>query len=482
MLFNSIDFAVFLPILFLVYWSLHAHLKAQNICIVLASYLFYGWWDWRFLSLIICSTLVDYTIGRLLGTENHKRKRKALLWTSIVINLGLLGVFKYYNFFLDTFITAFSYFGTDIQARTLHLILPVGISFYTFQTLSYTIDVYHNKLKPTKDGIAFAAFVSFFPQLVAGPIERATRLLPQFLKQRVFHTTNAIRGIRLILWGLVQKVAIADAIAPSVNDIFANYAQYPSSTLILGMFLFSFQIYCDFNGYSLIARGVAKLFGFELMVNFNYPYFSRHISEFWGKWHISLSTWFRDYVYIPLGGSHGSKLKTIRNIGIVFLISGLWHGANWTFVTWGGLHALLFLPLLFIKHTNTHTATLTLNKWLLPSIKDVFNILSTFILVSCCWIFFRADSIDTAIHFIAHMCRFDFEYITYLNPYDNQPLGIEYLFIFAFILIEYLLATKLIHIYSENKYIGILVDALLLLIIITGAQIGANTSFIYFQF
>jgi alginate O-acetyltransferase complex protein AlgI len=483
MLFNSIDFAIFLPIVFILYWFVtNKNLKLQNFLIVAASYLFYGWWDWRFLSLILFSTIVDYAVGRKLRIEENQTKRKILLWTSILVNLGFLGFFKYYNFFLDNFITAFSFFGTEIKANSLNIILPVGISFYTFQTLSYSIDVYKRKLEPTKDFIAFSAFVSFFPQLVAGPIERATNLLPQFSRKRFFDKENAYRGLRLILWGLTKKIVIADSIAPAVDDIFSNYSQYPSTILMLGALLFSFQIYCDFSGYSMIARGVSKLFGFELMTNFNYPYFSRNIGEFWRRWHISLSTWFRDYLYIPLGGSRVSKLKKIRNVFVIFLVSGFWHGANWTFIVWGALHALLFIPSVLTKNNRKFTDDIKLNRFMLPSAPDFLRIISTFFLVSFFWIFFRADSIDTAILFINKIISFDLESITYLNPYDNQPLGIEFIFLSIFIMVEYLLASKTISIYSQNRYKGVIIDSFLFLIITISSQIGSNLSFIYFQF
>ncbi|PTL98918.1 MAG: membrane-bound O-acyltransferase family protein, partial [Bacteroidetes bacterium] len=306
MLFNSLDFAIFLPIVFLLYWFVsNKNLKLQNLLIVIASYTFYGWWDWRFLSLIMFSTIIDFFIGRSLLTEGNVSKRKLLLWTSITVNLGFLGFFKYYNFFLDNFITAFSFLGTEINASSLNIILPVGISFYTFQTLSYTIDVYRKKLEPTKDLIAFSAFVSFFPQLVAGPIERATNLLPQFYKKRKFEYNKAVDGLRQILWGLFKKIVIADNCAQIANDVFNNSTEYPGSALVLGVIFFTFQIYGDFSGYSDIAIGTSRLFGFNLKQNFAFPYFSRDIAEFWRRWHISLSTWFRDYLYIPLGGSRG---------------------------------------------------------------------------------------------------------------------------------------------------------------------------------
>lgn len=323
MLFNSIDFAIFLPIVFILYWFVtEKNLKLQNFLIVIASYLFYGWWDWRFLSLILFSTLVDYSVGLKLKDEEKQNKRKILLWISLLVNLGFLGFFKYYNFFLENFTTAFSFFGTEINANSLNIILPVGISFYTFQTLSYTIDVYKRKLEPTKNYIAFSAFVSFFPQLVAGPIERATSLLPQFYKKRSFNYSKAVDGMRQILWGLFKKVVIADNCAEYANLIFNNSDNYSGSTLIVGAIFFTFQIYGDFSGYSDIAIGTSRLFGFDLKRNFAFPYFSRDIAEFWRRWHISLSTWFRDYLYIPLGGSRGGTWMKVRNTFIIFIVSG----------------------------------------------------------------------------------------------------------------------------------------------------------------
>jgi D-alanyl-lipoteichoic acid acyltransferase DltB (MBOAT superfamily) len=400
MLFNSIDFAIFLPIIFILYWFVtHKNLKLQNTLIVAASYTFYGSWDWRFLSLILFSTVIDYLIGIGLSKQENLIKRKILLWTSILTNLGLLAFFKYYNFFLDNFIATFSFFGTEIKANSLNIILPVGISFYTFQTLSYTIDVYKRKLKPTKDFIAFSAFVSFFPQLVAGPIERATNLLPQFYKKRDFNSDKAIDGIRQILWGLFKKIVIADTCSIFVDDIFQNYTDYSGGTLIAGAILFSFQIYCDFSGYSDIAIGIAKLFGINLMTNFRTPYFSRNIAEFWRRWHISLSTWFRDYVYIPLGGSKKSKKVTVRNIFVIFIVSGFWHGANWTYVTWGLLNAFYFLPI-FLMKKNRKYLVIESNNSFLPNLKEISSILLTFMLTTFAWIFFRAKTMNDAFGFI----------------------------------------------------------------------------------
>ena len=396
MLFNSIDFAIFLPIVFLLYWFVtQRNLRLQNFLIVMASYVFYGWWDWRFLTLILFSTLVDYTIGIVLSREHNVLRRKVLLWISITVNLGFLGFFKYYNFFLENFVDAFSLFGVMISASSLNIILPVGISFYTFQTLSYTIDVYKGKLEPTKDFIAFAAFVCFFPQLVAGPIERATNLLPQFYKKRHFDYTKAVDGMRQILWGLFKKMVIADNCAEFANQIFSNSEGHTGSTLVLGALFFTFQIYGDFSGYSDIAIGVSRLFGFNLMQNFAFPYFSRDIAEFWRRWHISLNTWFRDYLYIPLGGSRGGTRMKIRNTFVIFLVSGFWHGANWTFIVWGALNALYFLPIM-LSNNNRKNLNVIAEGRLFPSFKELLGMLTTFSLTVLAWIFFRAENIAHA--------------------------------------------------------------------------------------
>lgn len=408
MLFNSLDFAIFLPIVFILYWFVtNRNLKLQNILIVLASYVFYGWWDWRFLSLILFSTIVDYSVGIKLSDEENSKKRKFLLLTSIVVNLGFLGFFKYYNFFLDNFVTAFSFLGQEISANSLNVILPVGISFYTFQTLSYSIDVYKRKLEPTKDFIAFAAFVSFFPQLVAGPIERATNLLPQFYFKRKFEYNKAVDGLRQILWGLFKKIVIADNCAEYANQIFNNSGDFSGSTLLLGSIFFAFQIYCDFSGYSDIAIGTARLFGFHLMRNFAFPYFSRDIAEFWRRWHISLSTWFRDYLYIPLGGSRGGLFNKIKNTMIIFVVSGFWHGANWTFIVWGALNAVYFLPLLLMKKNRTNIEIVAQGK-VLPSVKEFFAILYTFAITLFAWIFFRADNVTHAFNYIREIFSYSF--------------------------------------------------------------------------
>lgn len=432
MLFNSFDFALFLPIVFILYWFVaNKNIRMQNLLIVVASYVFYGWWDWRFLSLILFSTLVDYLVGVRLGTEDNQAKRKVLLWTSILVNLGFLGFFKYYNFFLDNFIASFSFFGREITANSLNIILPVGISFYTFQTLSYSIDVYKRKLRPTKDFIAFAAFVSFFPQLVAGPIERAKNLLPQFFRSRTFDYNKAVDGMRQILWGLFKKMVIADNAAEIANEIFNNSANYSGSTLLLGALFFTFQIYGDFSGYSDIAIGTARLFGFDLMRNFNYPYFSRDIAEFWRRWHISLSTWFRDYLYIPIGGSRGSLPMKIRNVFVIFIVSGFWHGANWTFIVWGALNAIYFLPLLLAKKNRTYLGSIAQDR-VLPSLRESFQMLTTFGLTVFAWIFFRAESIGHSMSIISKIFSSS---LFSLPAFEGKRHALETLLLIMFFLI-----------------------------------------------
>jgi D-alanyl-lipoteichoic acid acyltransferase DltB (MBOAT superfamily) len=442
---------------------------------------FYGWWDWRFLSLIIFSTIVDYLVGQKLRTEEQQSKRKVLLWTSIIVNIGFLGFFKYYNFFIENFIDAFSLFGMQINANSLNIILPVGISFYTFQTLSYTIDVYKKKLDPTKDFIAFSAFVCFFPQLVAGPIERATNLLPQFYKKRTFEYDKAVDGIRQILWGLFKKLVIADNCAEFANHIFNNSSDMNGSALAIGAIFFTFQIYGDFSGYSDIAIGTSRLFGFNLKQNFATPYFSRDIAEFWRRWHISLSTWFRDYLYIPLGGSRGGTLMKVRNTFAIFLVSGFWHGANWTFIIWGALNALYFLPLLLTNNNRKNLGVVADGK-LFPSIREFFAMTSTFILTVFAWIFFRADNIDHAINYISNMLSLSF--FTMPNNIEIRQALIIIVFIILFLLIEWIGRNKeyaLQVIKSRSSYQQYLIIYILLLVIMLCMNTGEQ-EFIYFQF
>ena len=478
MLFNSIDFAVFLPIVFILYWFLFkSNLKLQNLLIVVSSYVFYGWWDWRFLSLIVFSTAVDYTVGQYLRNEENQLRRKVLLWTSILVNLGFLCLFKYYNFFIDNFTAAFSFFGTEISASSLDIILPVGISFYTFQTLSYTIDVYKQKLEPTKDIIAFSAFVSFFPQLVAGPIERATNLLPQFYKERKFDYSRAVDGMRQILWGLFKKIVIADNCAQYANEIFNNSAVYGGSTLILGALFFTFQIYGDFSGYSDIAIGTSRLFGFNLKQNFAFPYFSRDIAEFWRRWHISLSTWFRDYLYIPLGGSRGGAMMKVRNTFIIFIVSGFWHGANWTFIVWGALNAIYFLPILLTNRNRKNIDTVASGR-LFPSPNEFLSMGATFGLTVIAWVFFRAENMGHAMAYISEIFSSSTFNIPEIRPRNTTLL------IIGFLVIEWYgrgqqFAIQNLGIQWKRPFRYALYYAIIILIFWFG---GKEQEFIYFQF
>ena len=402
MLFNSIEYAVFLPIVFLLYWFVfNRNLKWQNLFIVAVSYLFYGWWDWRFLGLLVFTSLCTYASGLLIEKyRDTPRKAKLFSALNIVVNLLILGVFKYYNFFATSFADVF--LGGKTDGLLLKVILPVGISFYTFKALSYSIDVYRGKLEASRDVISFLAYVSFFPQLLAGPIERATNLLPQFGKTRVFEYETGVDGLRQILWGLFKKVVVADNCAVFVDQVFSNYQAQSGSTLLLAAVFYTFQIYGDFSGYSDMAVGTGKLFGFKTMRNFSVPYFSRDIAEFWRRWHISLTTWFRDYLYIPLGGSRCSKVKIVRNTFVIFLLSGLWHGANWTFIVWGAYHALLFLPLILLGKNRKYRDVVAEDRFL-PSIKELGQMLLTFFLVVIGWIIFRVDSIGQAWDYIGHI-------------------------------------------------------------------------------
>jgi alginate O-acetyltransferase complex protein AlgI len=477
-LFNSIEFAVFLPVVFFIYWFLaHRNLGVQNFFLLLVSYVFYGWWDWRFLSLILLSSMIDFLVGIGLGAAEARWKRRLLLGASLAVNLGLLGFFKYFNFFAESFADAFTLLGSPIDPARLYVILPVGISFYTFQTLSYSIDVYRRKMEPSKDIVSFFAYVAFFPQLVAGPIERATHLLPQFARRRVFDYGSAVDGTRQILWGLFKKVVIADNAATYANYIFNNYSDLSGSTLLLGAMFFALQIYGDFSGYSDIAIGTARLFGFNLMRNFAFPYFSRDIAEFWRRWHISLSTWFRDYVYIPLGGSRGGRWMQVRNVMIIFLVSGFWHGANWTFLIWGALNALYFLPLLLLGSNRANTDTVAEGSWL-PSIREALQMLSTFLLTCLAWIFFRAPSVGDALAYIAGIFSPTFFHVPEIE------VGWYPLFAVLFILMEWIQREK----QHALQFDGLPLPAVLrwtmyyavvVLIMYFG---GDQQAFIYFQF
>lgn len=401
MLFNSLSFAIFLPIVFAVYWFLNKKsLKLQNILLLASSYFFYACWDWRFMFLLLFSTLLDYYTGLKMQDAGGEKAKRFWFWLSIIVNLGFLGIFKYYNFFAESFATAASQIGWQVSPLVLDVILPVGISFYTFHGLSYVIDIFNNKIKAERNFVDYGVFVSFFPLLVAGPIERATHLLPQIKKPRTFDYARAVDGLRQILWGLFKKIVIADNCATYVDDIFNNSAEMNGSTLVLGAILFSFQIYADFSGYSDIALGTARLFGIELLRNFAFPMFSRDVAEFWRRWHISLSSWFKDYLYIPLGGSKGGNWMRIRNTFIIFLVSGLWHGANWTFVVWGFLNALMIMPSIIMK-TNRNNLEIVAKGNLLPNVKEFCQMALTFTLIAFVRIFFRSEDIDHAFSYIA---------------------------------------------------------------------------------
>ena len=478
MLFNSVEFVFFLPIVFLLYWYVFRKLQIQNLFVVIASYVFYGWWNWTFLLLIAFTSFCSYVSGILIEREFKRNGRYAKIYAiaNICINLLILGIYKYYDFFASSLAEAFNGIGINVHVESLGLILPVGISFYTFQALSYTIDVYRHKLQPTHNLIEFFAFISFFPQLVAGPIERATNLLPQFQKSRIFKYEDAVDGTRQILWGLFKKMVIADNCAIVVNATFDDYQQLGCLSLIYGVFMFTFQIYGDFSGYSDIAIGTAKLFGIKLTRNFNYPYFSRSIPEFWRRWHISLNTWFIDYIYIPLGGSRCSRWKVIRNTIVVFFVSGLWHGANWTFICWGLYHGCLFMPYLLLKKKTKFDTDVAYNG-MFPSIKEAFQMLTTFVLAMFGWLIFRAQSMGDLFNYVGRI-------------FSVHSMGVEYFDKKTTFLIFVLLVFEWIH---RKKQYGFQLDVnrvntisryclyivLMFLILLLS---GKTTQFIYFQF
>lgn len=488
MLFNSVSFAFFLPVVFLLYWLVfNKNLKSQNLFLLTASYYFYSCWDWRFLFLLAFSTFLDYFTGLKMFTSKTLNRKKFWFWLSIIVNLSFLGVFKYYNFFAHSFAEGVARMGFYISPWAIQVILPVGISFYTFHGLSYIIDIYYKRIKPEKDFVQYALFVSFFPLLVAGPIERATHLLPQIKEKRYFTYSKAVDGLRQILWGLFKKMAIADNCAQFANIIFDHSSQYSGATLLLGAVFFSIQIYCDFSGYSDIALGTARLFGFELLRNFAFPYFSRDIAEFWRRWHISLTTWFRDYLYIPLGGSKGGTWMKVRNTFIIFLVSGFWHGANWTFIAWGALNAFYFLPLLLFSKNRSNLNIVAQGK-LLPSFKEFLKILITFLLTVIAWVLFRSRTIKEAITYINNMITGLFVSSTYNQAKqfisDNGVKPILFLFIGLFVLIEWLGREEQYAIATlGTKWKRSLRYAFYYLLIIAAFWFTNNKEqFIYFQF
>jgi len=479
MLFNSIEFAIFFLIVFILYWFVFGKkYKVQNILLLISSYYFYGCWNWHFLALLIFSTGLDYFTGLMMADAPNKQRKQIWFWLSICVNLGFLGVFKYYNFFIDSFADLLSGFGLKANFATLQVILPVGISFYTFHGLSYVVDIYNDRIKPERNFIHYSVFVCFFPLLVAGPIERATHLLPQIIRKREFDYSKAVDGLRQILWGLFKKIVIADNCASVVNTIFADYHSQSASNLVVGAILFTFQIYGDFSGYSDIALGTARLLGIELLRNFGFPYFSRDIAEFWRRWHISLTTWFRDYLYIPLGGSRGSKWLSVRNTFIIFLVSGFWHGANWTFLFWGAFHAALFMPLLIFGRNRLHTNTVAEGN-ILPTLKELVQMLTTFSLVVVGWIFFRAASISDAFGYIASL--FSRSLFT-LPTHKVSTLGV---YIVVLLLVEWIQREKKHGLAQFESVLRFrpLRWGLYIVLIISIIQFGGKSeTFIYFQF
>lgn len=481
MLFNSFEYLIFLPVVYILYWFVfNRSLRLQNALILLASYFFYGWWSWKFMGLLALSTLLDFGYGFFVASPN-RRKAKLFLILSIVNNLGILAVFKYYNFFAEQFQALFSLLGFQVNPVLLNVALPVGISFYTFHGMSYVFDIYRQKIKPVRDFVDYAVFVSFFPLLVAGPIERANHLLPQVQQKRIFKYQQAIEGCRLILWGFFKKVVIADGIAGIVNTIFDQYTEYGGMALILGAVAFSIQIYGDFSGYSDIALGTAKLFGFELLSNFRFPYFSRDIAEFWRRWHISLSSWFRDYLYIPLGGSKEGKAKAIRNTIIIFLVSGFWHGASWNFIAWGFIHACGFLPLLLLNKNKDYANSVVAEHSTYPTFKELYQIFVTFSFVTVAWIFFRANSLNHAYEYIVSIPRSiindQSHFFTIPNHISlNNLVFVPFLFLGDWFFRRNERALKPI----KNKYVRNAIYLLVVMLILS--KMNTPHSFIYFQF
>ena len=481
MIFNSFEYILFLPIVFILYWVAFKLPKIQNCLIVVASYIFYGLWDYRFLFLIAFTTLCSFVSGILIAKNLNKKgsSAKYICILNVVINLMILGIFKYYNFFVNSFVDLMSLFHVDIQVSTLGIILPVGISFYTFQAIGYSIDVYRKKIEATHDVIAFFAFISFFPQLVAGPIERASNLLPQFFEKRVFDYEKAADGMRQILWGLFKKIVIADNCAEFVDYAFNNYQNSNGATLALASVFFALQIYGDFSGYSDIAIGTGKLFGITLRDNFRTPYFSRDVAEFWKRWHISLNKWFVDYVYIPLGGSRTSQIKVVRNVFVIFLLSGLWHGANWTYVAWGAYHAILFVPLILLNLNKRNDGIVAQDSWY-PRPKEILSMIGTFMLVTIGWVIFRSDNIGVAFDILHKIFSF--------TSWKSVDLHLTYkvptiLAIVLCFLVEWI-NRKRAHSFEFTwiKYAWIRIPLYYAIFAMIVLYSGQNHTFIYFQF
>jgi alginate O-acetyltransferase complex protein AlgI len=487
MLFNSIQFFFFFFFVYLIYWIIPTKkVSIKNLFLLVSSYYFYSCWDWRFSFLLLFSTCLDFFTGFRIYNSKNGNTKKFWFILSLVINLGFLGVFKYYNFFIDSFSHLLDQLGFPISFSILSIVLPVGISFYTFHGISYVIDIYKNRIKAERNIIDYSLFVSFFPLLVAGPIERATHLLPQIKKQRVFSYSNSVDGLRQILWGFFKKIVIADNCAQFSDMIFNHYETYNGVTLLLGAVLFSLQIYGDFSGYSDIALGSARLLGFELLNNFKVPYFSRDIAEFWRRWHISLSSWFRDYVYIPLGGSRGSTLIRIRNTFIIFLLSGFWHGANWTFIVWGFLHALFFIPMLLLN-LNRNNIEVVAQDSMFPSIKELVQMLFTFLLVTLSWIFFRLDTIEKGLDYFCVLVKDLFSMGNYYDTANfilNEIGKFFVLLLFFFLILEWL-GRRNKHVLEKSIFFQYKITTFILYFILLVLIIVCDTNsfqFVYFQF
>lgn len=480
MLFNSLEYIVFLPLVFLLYWFVFARkLNHQNVLLLVASYVFYAWWSWKFLGLLVLITFLDYCYGFWVASENPK-KSKLFLWLSVINNLGILAIFKYYNFFVVQFQSGLELLGFHTNPVLLKLALPIGISFYTFHGMSYVFDIYRGKQKPIRNFVDYAVFVSFFPLLVAGPIERANHLLPQIQNPRKFSLQQAVEGSKLILWGMFKKVVIADTLAETADFAFNHYASLNGFALLLGVLAFSFQIYGDFSGYSDIALGTAKLFGFELLSNFRFPYFSRDVAEFWRRWHISLSSWFKDYLYIPLGGSKQGKSRTIFNTFVIFIVSGFWHGASWNFIVWGAIHALGFLPILLLNRNRHHLHDVVAQNSLWPSLTELRQMITTFAFVSFAWIFFRAKDLHHALQYIQRMLM-----SFYQNPSQilNVPIGLSAIVYITVLLFGDWLLRRNERSYPLNSYLlNLVLAGICCVYFIKQYLMGSNASFIYFQF
>lgn len=478
MLFDTINFGIFLPIVFLLYWFVaNKTVKIQNLLLLLASYFFYSCWDKRFLFLLISSTLLDYSTGLLINRSTTVKHKKRWMILSVCINLSLLGFFKYYNFFVSSFSEMLSKFGIANSDFTLNIFLPIGISFYTFHGLSYIIDIYNGKIAPEKNFVNYAVFVSFFPLLVAGPIERATHLLPQIKVKREFDYSKAVDGLRQILWGLFKKLVIANHCAVYANIIFNDSTIFTSSTLFMGALIFAIQVYADFSGYTDIAIGTAKLFGIELLQNFSFPYFSRNLTEFWRRWHISLSSWFRDYLYIPLGGNRNGKLITIRNTFIIFLVGGFWHGASWTFIVWGFVNALYLVPSILFPDKAIMTDVVAKGK-LFPTFMELAGMIRTFVLIALVCVFFRSPDLAHAITYFYGMAS-----KTLITLPAIRPVALFFLIGF-FISVEWMGRNEkhALQDFASNKPKALRLSFYYFLILAIYLSKVPEQQFIYFQF